>query len=98
MPSSADAERDQRHTSPPGAFGAALSLRNGKSAWEATPASVGDRFAALAARGVRSVGIFEVSHGGLPVGLAPSMVAAWTAALQDFVRGKNPRRPADMSV
>jgi hypothetical protein len=66
-------------------FGAGLSLAKGKSQWEATPQSVFDRFAALKERGVRSVGVFHVSHGGLsPVGLAPAMVAAWTRALHDF--------------
>ena len=67
------------------AFGAGLSLRAGQSTWERTPASVADRFRALEGRGVRSVGVFEFTHGGLPNGLTPAMTAAWTAALRAFV-------------
>jgi hypothetical protein len=73
-------------TALPGAFGAGLSLRKGASMWEGTPGSVADRFRALESRGVRSVGIFEFTHGGLPIGLAPEIVAAWTTALRDFVK------------
>jgi hypothetical protein len=69
----------------PGALGAGLSLRAGQSAWESTPTSVADRFRALESRGVRSVGIFEFTHGGLPLGLPSAMEAAWKAALQAFV-------------
>jgi alpha-galactosidase len=67
------------------AFGAGLSLRAGQSPWEGTPTSVGDRFRALEDRGVNSVAVFEFTHAGLPKGLAPAMIAAWTAALRAFV-------------
>ena len=69
----------------PAAFGAGLSLRAGDSAWEGTPGSVADRFSALDRLGVRSVGIFEFTHGGLPLQLTLAMTAAWSSALHAFV-------------
>ena len=70
----------------PGALGAGLSLRPGSSSWEGTPAAVTDRFRVLESRGVRDVGVFEFTHGGLPVEVTSTMKAAWTAALQAFVQ------------
>jgi hypothetical protein len=68
----------------PFAYGAGLDLRAGASDWEGTPASVADRFDALERLGVRSVGVFEFTHGGLPTELTPAMAAAWAAALHAF--------------
>jgi hypothetical protein len=71
----------------PFAYGAGLDLRAGASDWEGTPASVADRFDALERLGVRSVGVFEFTHGGLPTELTPAMAAAWAAALHAFAGG-----------
>ena len=38
----------------------------------------------LESRGVRDVGVFEFTHGGLPIEVMSTMKAAWTAALQAF--------------
>ena len=57
-----------------------------KFAWEETPASLTERFAAAQSDGVRHVHVFDYQFAQLP-GVSPNMQQAWTQNLRDFIDG-----------